>query len=176
MKVKTIFLVDILWIYIKYIAFPGFSSWMLLFCSPLSLLLWRCFLSFLATPTSPPWHSATLANWAFTEPRASLIDARQHHPHIHMWLEPCVPVHVPFGWWLSPWEVWGYLVGWHCCSFYGVAKPFSSFNPFSNSSIGAPMLIQLLAVTIHLCIYKPWQSFSADSHKRLLSANTWYPQ
>jgi len=27
-----------------------------------------------------------------------------------------------------------------CCSFYGVANAFSSFNPFFNSSIGDPVL------------------------------------
>ena len=34
----------------------------------------------------------------------------------------------------------GCLVGWYYCSFNGVAKPFSSFNPFSNSSTGDPVL------------------------------------
>jgi len=33
----------------------------------------------------------------------------------------------------------GALVGWYCCS-YGIANPFSSFNPFSNSSNGDPIL------------------------------------
>jgi hypothetical protein len=33
----------------------------------------------------------------------------------------------------------GGLVGWYCCSSYGVANPFSSFSPFPNSPIGAPM-------------------------------------
>jgi hypothetical protein len=31
--------------------------------------------------------------------------------------------------------------GWlYCCSSYGVANPFNSFSPFSNSSIGDPVL------------------------------------
>jgi hypothetical protein len=33
----------------------------------------------------------------------------------------------------------GSLVGWYCCSSYGVTKPFSSFNPFFNSSIGVTL-------------------------------------
>jgi hypothetical protein len=35
------------------------------------LLLWRCSPSHPSTPTSPPLHSLTLGNWAFTGPRAS---------------------------------------------------------------------------------------------------------
>jgi len=31
------------------------------------------------------------------------------------------------------------LVDWYCCSSYGVANLFSSFSPFSNSSIGDPV-------------------------------------
>jgi hypothetical protein len=28
------------------------------------------------------------------------------HPLLPMYLEPCVPQHVLFGWWLCPWELW----------------------------------------------------------------------
>ena len=34
----------------------------------------------------------------------------------------------------------GDMVCWYCCFSYGVAYPFSSFSPFSNSSVGDPML------------------------------------
>jgi hypothetical protein len=34
----------------------------------------------------------------------------------------------------------GGLVGCYCCSSYGVANPFSSFSPFSDSSIDVPVL------------------------------------
>jgi hypothetical protein len=34
----------------------------------------------------------------------------------------------------------GGQVVWYCCSFYVVASPFSSFSPFSNSSIGDSLL------------------------------------
>jgi hypothetical protein len=36
---------------------------------------------------------------------------------------------------LVPRSSWESLVSWYCCSSYGIASPFSSFNPFSNSSI-----------------------------------------
>jgi hypothetical protein len=33
------------------------------------------------------------------------------------------------------------LIGWYCCcSSYGVANPFRSFSPFSNSSVGNPVI------------------------------------
>ena len=49
--------------------------------------------------------------------------------------------------------VQGFLVGWYCCSSYGVATPFSSFSPFSKSFIRVPMLNtrQGLSMSIHVC-------------------------
>ena len=92
-------------------------------------------------PTSLSWHSPTLGHRAFTEPRASSpIDVKQGHPLLHMQLEPWVPSCVLYGWWFSPWELWGVLAGSYCCSSYGVANPFSSFGPFSSSFIGEPVL------------------------------------
>ena len=43
-------------------------------------------------------------------------------------------------------------VSWHCCSSYGVAIPFSSFNPSPNSSIGAPGLCPVLSISICICL------------------------
>jgi len=39
----------------------------------------------------------------------------------------------------------GCLVGWCCCSSYGVVKPFSSFSSFPNTSIGVPVLILMVS-------------------------------
>ena len=96
-------------------------------------------------PSLPPsWPGIPLhwgIHWAFTGPRASPpIDAWQGHPLLHMQLEPWIPPFVLFGWWFSPWEVWGCVVGWYCCSSCEVANLFSSFSPFSNSFIGDPLL------------------------------------
>jgi hypothetical protein len=66
------------------------------------------------SPTHPlPLHgpgiSLLLGHRAFTGPWASPpIDDRVGHPMLHMQLEPWVPPCVAFGWWLSPWEHWGY--------------------------------------------------------------------
>jgi hypothetical protein len=60
------------------------------------------------TPTSSPLLSSTLGNHAFTGPRASPpIDAQQVHPLLHMQLEPWGPPCILFGWWFSPWKLWG---------------------------------------------------------------------
>jgi hypothetical protein len=89
-------------------------------CYSLSLfpLLKPSFLpSFLLTNTHIPtflsWHSPTLEHRAFTVPRSSaLIDAQQSHPLLHMQLESWIPLCVLFGWWFSPWKIWGY---WMVC-------------------------------------------------------------
>jgi hypothetical protein len=49
----------------------------------------------------------------------------------------------------------GVLVGWYCCSSYGIANPHRSFSPFSNSSIGALCSVQWLAASIYVCICQP---------------------
>jgi hypothetical protein len=62
----------------------------------------------LPIPTSLSWHFPTLGHQAFTGLRTSpFIDARQGHPLLHMWLGPWVIPCVLFGWWFSPWELWG---------------------------------------------------------------------
>ena len=43
------------------------------------------------------------------------------------------------GWWFSPWEPWGGLVGWYCWSPHGVANPFSP-NFFIGISAPRPMV------------------------------------
>ena len=58
-------------------------------------------------PASWPWHSLTLEHRAFTGPRTSPTDVQQGHPLLHMCLEPWVPPCILFGWWFSPWELWG---------------------------------------------------------------------
>ena len=82
------------------------------------------------TPTSWPWHSPTLGHRTFTGPRASpLIDVPQGYSLLHMHLEPRVPPCALFGWWFSPWELWGYwlvhiVVPHHSC-FTSLQYPFS---------------------------------------------------
>jgi hypothetical protein len=76
--------------------------------SPLLLLLWGCYPTHLPTSTFLPWHSPTLGHSVFTGPRVSPpIDVRQGHPLLHMQLESWIPLCVLFGWWFSPWELWG---------------------------------------------------------------------
>jgi hypothetical protein len=81
---------------------PGFSSRKSppLILSPFPLFTKR------PTPVSWPWHSPTLRHRTFIGPRASLpTDDQIGHPLPYM---PRVPPCVLFGWWFSPWELWGY--------------------------------------------------------------------
>jgi hypothetical protein len=106
---------------------------------PLPLFLWECSPIHSPTLNYPSWNSTTLGHQDFIEPRASsLIDAWKGHPLLHMQLKPWFLPWVLFGWWFSPWELWGWgvLVGWYCCSSYGVAKPFISYSPCTNSTTG----------------------------------------
>jgi hypothetical protein len=99
----------------------------------------------------PPSNSPTVGHQAFTIPRASPpIDAQQGHPLLHIQLESWVPPCVLFDWWFSL-RALGVLVSSYCFS-YGVADPFSSFSPFSNSSTGDPMISPMVGCK-HLPLY-----------------------
>jgi hypothetical protein len=133
-----LFNMDILCIYISNITFSCFPS-----RTPLPHSPSLCFYEGVPPPTNPltpPWHSPTLGNRAFTVPRASLqIDARQCHLLLHMHLGPW-PFMCTF--WLAVYSLGalGVLFGWHCCSSYGIANTFSLFSAFSHFSIGVPVL------------------------------------
>jgi hypothetical protein len=61
------------------------------------------------------------------------------------------PMHAP-GWWLSLWEFPEVWVSWDWWSFYGVALPFSFFNPSPNSTIGVLTSVQWLGLSICICL------------------------
>jgi hypothetical protein len=100
----------------------------------------RVFLHYHPHSHLPTLYSPTLRHLSISiGPRTSPpIDSWQGHRLLHMQLEPCVLL----CWWLSPWEFWECLVGWYYCSSYGVANPFNSFSPFSETA------------SIHLCMCK----------------------
>jgi len=120
---------------------------------PLFLLQWGCSPYHSPNPTLLPWHSPILGKQTFIGPRASspIIDARQRYPMLHILLEPWVPPCVVVGCWFSPGNSGG-LDGWYCCSFYGIENPFSSFSPFSNSSISV-FVFSLVADCEHPLLY-----------------------
>ena len=86
------------------------------------------------TPASWPWHFPSLGHGAFTEPTrpsSATYAAGAMSP----------PPYVFFGWWFSPWKLWGgALISLYCCSSYGAVNPFNSLGPFSSSFIGDPVL------------------------------------
>jgi hypothetical protein len=85
-----------------------------------------CFYEGVPPPTTPLYLPA------LTFPYAWASSFQRTSPLLHTQLDP----YVLFGW----------------CSSYGVAKFFSSFSPFSNSSIGLPMLSPMVGFK-HLPLY-----------------------
>ena len=108
---------------------------------PLSCLPPECFysispaLAFLYTgATSLHMTKGFSSHWCLTKPPSATYLARAIVPSMCIWTL-CS------------------LVGWYYCSSYGVASPSISFSPFSNSSIGDPVLIQIVACEpLCLCI------------------------
>jgi hypothetical protein len=97
-------------------------------------------------------HSHMLGHRAFTEPRASSrIDDWQGYPLLHMQLEPWGPQCGLFGWWFSPWELWGVWM-------VDVVLPMRLQTPSAPSVLpltpllGTPCSVQRLAWNICLCI------------------------
>ena len=104
------------------------------------------------TPTSLPWHSPILAHGSFTGPRASPpTDAWQGHSlgswscdsfHAYCLVDDLVPGN----------SGGGCLVGWYCCSFYGLQTPSAPSVLSLTSSLETPCSDQWLSVSIRFCI------------------------
>jgi hypothetical protein len=144
---------------------------------PLPLLLWECSSYHPPTPAYLYLHSPTLGHQTFTGLMVSPPnEVQQSYPLLHMQQEPCAFL----GWWFSTWELWHggqCLPGWYCFSC-GVANPFNSFSPFSNSSIVDPVLSPMVCwLQASASVFvRLWQSLSEDSYIMLLSASTfWHP-
>ena len=120
-SVSFFLLLDIFFIYISnVILFPGFPSGNLLSHAPFPASM-RLFPHLPTTPASQPWNSSRLGHQTFTEPRVSPpIDALQGYTLLNMQLEPWVAPCVFFGWWFSPWEIWGWGAwsGWLTLLFF----------------------------------------------------------
>jgi hypothetical protein len=70
-----------------------------------------------------------------------------------MQLEPWVPPWVLFGWWFSPWELWG--TGWFKLLVLppmGLQAPSASSVLSLASPLGTMCSVQWLAEGIYLCI------------------------
>ena len=73
----------------------------------------------------------------------------QGRPLLHVQLEPWVPLCVLFGWWFSPWEIWGvWLVGTVVLPM-GLQTPSALSILFLNPPLGTPCSVQCLAVSMH---------------------------
>jgi hypothetical protein len=105
-------------------------------------------------PTHPllPHHPSIPLPWV-TEPPQDQgsplpVMPNKGHPLLHIQLEQRVPLCVLFGWWFSPWEIWGFWLV-VIVVFLRVAKPFSSY---SLCPLGFSRSVQCIAVYIPICI------------------------
>ena len=96
----------------------------------------------------PPIHSCLTG--ASSLHRTKSLSSHQGHPLLHMQLEPWVPPCVLFGWWFSPWKLWG--SGWLILLFLWGWKPLQLFQSFAEPLRGqrsqAPVNKHFLAFTI----------------------------
>jgi hypothetical protein len=69
---------------------------------------------------------------------SSPTKARPDIPLRYMCWGPRISACMLPSWWLSFWQLPEVWVSWDCWSSYGVALPFSFFNPSPNSTIGVP--------------------------------------
>jgi hypothetical protein len=134
-------------------------------------------LFFLVWVFSLSWHSPTLGHRAFTRPRASpLIDVLQGHPLLHMHLETWVPPYIPFGWWFSPWELWGYWLVHIVVPPVGLQTLSAPWVPSLAPPLGTLCSVQWMAVSIHFCICQALaeslrrQLYQAPVSKHLLAS------
>ena len=125
---------------------------------PIPLACMRVFPYPLTHSHLPPWHSPTLGNWAFIGTRASpSIDAWQGHPLLHMHLEPWVPPCVLLGGLVPGSSGGGGLVGWYCCSSYGLQTPSIPSVPSLTPLLGTPLSAQWLPIKSTSVFVRPWQ-------------------
>jgi hypothetical protein len=88
--------------------------------------------------------------------------------YICNWSHGSLHVYSLFGGLLPGSSGGGGLVGWYCCSSYGVANPFSSFSPSSNSSTGVPVLSPMVSCE-HLPLY--WVGSGRVSQETAISGS-----
>ena len=82
----------------------------------------------------------------------SPVDDQLGHPLLHMQLETLVPPCVPFGWWFSPWELWGYWLVHTVVPLMGLQTPSAPCVLSLVLPVGTLCSVQWLAASIHLCI------------------------
>jgi hypothetical protein len=88
------------------------------------------------------------------------------HPLLHMQLEPWVPPCILFGWWFSPWELWGVWLVDIIALPMGLQFPSApSILPLTLSLGPDSWLWASTSVLVRI-----WQSLSGHSYTRLLSA------
>jgi hypothetical protein len=69
-----------------------------------------------------------------------------------MWLKPWVPPCVLFGWWFSPWELWGYSLVHIVVPPMGLQTPSAPWDHSLAPPLGTLCSDQWMAVSLYFCI------------------------
>ena len=133
----------------------------------------------------PPSHTRILLHWGIkpSQNQGPLLPLMHDkgHPLLHMYI--CCWSHGSFHVYslvggLVPRSSGGWgkqdLVGCFCCSSYGVINPFRSFSPFSNSSIGVPLLSPMVGCEL-LPLYLSG-SGRASQETAISGSTSWHQQ
>ena len=122
----------------------------------------------------PPIHSCLTG--ASSLHRTKSLSSHQGHPLLHMQLEPWVPPCVLFGWWFSPWELWGYWLVHIVVPPMGLQTPSAPWVLSLAPSLGTLCSVQWMTVSIHFCICQALaeplrrQLYQAPVSKHLLAS------
>jgi hypothetical protein len=104
-------------------------------------------------------------------------DVPQDHPLLHMRLETWVLTCIVFGWWFSPWELWGYWMVHIVVLPMGLQTPSAPLGPFSSGSIGDSVLSLMDGCEHSLLLFvRHCQSLSGDNSRFLSASTCWHPQ
>jgi hypothetical protein len=115
-------------------------------------------------------HSSSLEHQVSTGlGTSSPNEARQGNPLLHIYLGPWTSLCMFFGWLLSLWEFPVIQFSWHCWCSYRVAIPFCSFDPSSNSWVGASNLCSMVDCE---CLHLSW-SVAGRTSQRTSMPGSW---
>ena len=127
---------------------------------------------FLVSPPKPPYpihplpaHQSTHShffplNWGIKlsqdqRPLLPLMSNKAIHCYICSWSHGSLHL---FGWWFSPWELWGYWLVHIVVPPMGLQNPSAPWVLSLAPPLGSLCSVQWLAESIHLLFVRHWQS------------------
>ena len=121
-------------------------------------------------PITLPWGIET------SQDQRTTTHVQQGHPLLHRRLEPWVAPCVLFGWWFSPWELWGYWLVHIVVPPMGLQTPSAPWVLSLVPSLRTLCSIQWMTMSIHFCMCQALaeplrrQLYQAPVSKHLLAS------